>query len=225
MTFGKQDEEIASVSDVTEVTTPERKPKRMAPEDREEMILQGAIHFFSKHGFRAQTRELSRELNVSQALIFRYFGSKTNLVERVYERSFISRWKDEWSVILCDRDRPLRDRLVQFYIGYLENIDQYEWIRIVMFSGLEGNQLTKRYVETQVERLLDIIAVETHHDAVQAGSSAVLTRDEAHEQVWSLHSTFIYFLIRKHVLKTRVLADQTRFTEIAVDTYMKGVLE
>lgn len=189
------------------------------------MILQGAIQFFSEHGFRAQTRELSRELNVSQALIFRYFGSKTKLLEKVYERSFMSRWKDEWSLILCDRDRPLRDRLVQFYIGYLENIDRYEWIRIAMFSGLEGNRLTKRYIETQVERLLDIITVETHHVAVLAGSSTELTRDEAHEQVWTLHSTVIYFLLRKHVFKTRVLADQTRFTEIAVDSYIKGVLE
>lgn len=199
------------------------RPKRMAPEDREEMILQGAMHFFSKHGFRAQTRELSRELNVSQSLIFRYFGSKSELIERVYERSFISRWKDEWSAILCDRRTPLRDRLVRFYVGYLENIDYYEWIRIAMFSGLAGNRLTKRYIETQVERLLDIIAVETHHTALEMGDAPLLTRDEAHEQVWTLHSTFIYFLIRKHIFKTRVMSDQQRFAEIAVDTYLNGI--
>ncbi len=92
-----------------------------------------------------------------------------------------------------------------------------------MFSGLDGNRLTKRYVETQVERLLDIIAVETHQSVLKAGDSTTLTRDEAHEQVWSLHSTFIYFLIRKHVLKTRVLADQSRFVEVAVDTYLSGI--
>ncbi|WP_372921600.1 TetR/AcrR family transcriptional regulator [Roseovarius sp.] len=197
----------------------------MAPEEREEMILKGAIHFFSKHGFGAQIRELSRELNVSQALIFRYFGSKNELIERVYERSFISRWSDEWTSILCDRNKPLRDRLVQFYIGYLDNIDHFEWIRIAMFSGLAGNQLTKRYIETQVERLLDIIAVETHQAARENGNTALLTRDEAHEQVWTLHSTFIYFLIRKHVFKTRVLSDQSRFTEIAVDTYLHGITQ
>ncbi len=199
------------------------RPRRMAPEDREEMILQGAIHFFAKHGFLAKTRDLSEELNVSQALIFRYFGSKTALVERVYERSFIARWKEEWSTTLGNRAIPLRDRLIRFYVGYLENIDHYEWIRIAMFSGLDGNKLTKRYIETQVERLLDIISVESHHTALQMGNAPQLTRDEAHEQVWTLHSTFIYFLIRKHIFKTRVLSDQHRFTEIAVDTFLSGI--
>lgn len=225
MTVTKDDPSEMATRERDVGPTPLHRTRRMAPEDREEMILQGAIHFFAKYGFLAKTRDLSEELNVSQALVFRYFGSKTALVERVYERSFISRWKEEWTTTLCDRDVPLRDRLIRFYLGYLEIIDYYEWIRIAMFSGLAGNRLTKRYIETQVERLLDIISVESHHETLQLNKAPELTRDEAHEQVWTLHSTFIYFLIRKHIFKTRVLSDQRRFTEIAVDTFLSGIAQ
>ena len=38
----------------------ERAPRRrLAPEDRQEQILQAAIAFFARHGFEASTRDLA----------------------------------------------------------------------------------------------------------------------------------------------------------------------
>jgi hypothetical protein len=62
---------------------------RMDPDNRERMILEGAVRFFAKRGFAAHTRELAEELGVSQSLVFHYFGSKEALIERVYQRNFL----------------------------------------------------------------------------------------------------------------------------------------
>ena len=34
--------------------------RRLAPEDREQQIVEAAIGFFSRHGFEASTRDLAR---------------------------------------------------------------------------------------------------------------------------------------------------------------------
>lgn len=49
-----------------------------------------------------------------------------------------------------DRPVPLRDRLKAFYKSYLAVIDDYNCIRVSMFSGLNGDGLTRRYIETFV---------------------------------------------------------------------------
>lgn len=199
-----------------------RRRMRMKPDERREMILDGAVHFFAKYGFRAQTRALSEELNVSQALIFRYFGSKKELVEAVYQRNFMSRWRSEWESVLRDRDLSLVERLTRFYEDYLDGVDDHDWIRISVLSGLAGNALTKRYIETQVDRLLDIIADEVARHYSAAGRP-LRSREEAHELVWHLHSTFIYYLFRKHVFRTRATRDRKALVAIAVENFMNGV--
>ncbi|HEX7646066.1 MAG TPA: helix-turn-helix domain-containing protein, partial [Noviherbaspirillum sp.] len=47
--------------------------RRLNPEEREEQIVQKAIRYFAAHGFSASTRELAREIGVTQPLLYRYF--------------------------------------------------------------------------------------------------------------------------------------------------------
>jgi AcrR family transcriptional regulator len=54
----------------------------------------------------------------------------------------------------------LPERLRAFYLSYLEVIDNHDRIRIAMLSGLFANELTKRYVERNVDKILIAIAVE-----------------------------------------------------------------
>lgn len=200
--------------------------RRMSPEEREEMILKGAVHFFAKHGLEARTRDLSKALNVSQPLIYRYFGSKEELMERVYQYNFLSRWREEWITVLSDRSVPLGDRLKAFYRSYIDAIDSFDWIRLTLFSGLAGKDLTKRYIETNVNQLLCVIASESQQEVVP-GAPAIYTIDQlddlGHEQVWHLHSTVVYYLMRKHVYKTRIVADYETLIDAAVDSYLKGL--
>lgn len=59
--------------------------RRLTPADREQQIVQNAITVFSQIGFGASTRELASVLDVTQPLLYRYFATKDELIERVYD--------------------------------------------------------------------------------------------------------------------------------------------
>ena len=63
---------------------------RLSPAARQEAILSEAIIFFAEHGFEAQTRDLASQIGVSQALIYRYFRTKADLIDKVYQRIYMS---------------------------------------------------------------------------------------------------------------------------------------
>ena len=92
--------------------------QRLSPEARERQIIDGAIAFFAEVGLSGQTRELAQRLGVTQPLIYRYFPTKQDLIDRVYEEVFVGRWRAEWTDLIGDRARPLRDRLIAFYQVY-----------------------------------------------------------------------------------------------------------
>lgn len=198
----------------------ERRRVRLEPEVRAAMILDEAVAFFAEHGFEAQVRELSERLGVSQGLIFRYFGTKRNLIEQVYERVYVARWSNDWEALLRDRTRPLHDRLIDFYRAYLAAVDQYEWIRVSLFSGLAGYDLTRRYVMTRVELLLKIIIDELRRLAPAA--TLPERADALHEVVWHLHSTFVYYLVRKYVFRIPTLDERDVFVGAVVGHFLSG---
>src|SRR5271156_1524808 len=94
---------------------PAKRWVRLSPAARVEAIVSEAIIFFAEHGFEAQTRELAARIGVSQALIYRYFRTKENLIEEVYQRIYMSRWNALWEKLLSDRRIPLEQRLREFY--------------------------------------------------------------------------------------------------------------
>lgn len=194
------------------------KPRRvrLSPSEREQMILDAAIDYFAENGFSARVRELAINIGVSQSLIFRYFSSKEALIERVYEKTFLSRWNHEWETILNKRSRPLRDRLLAFYRSYLMAIDDRRWIRIAMLSSLAGHNLTKRYIEGPVTRLILVIGKELQ----LSYNSKNLSEELISELVWHIHSTIIYYLIRKHIHGIAVSREPDRFVELIVDNFL-----
>ncbi len=200
---------------------PGRRRVRMAPDERERMILDAAIHFFARHGFSAQLRELAREMKVSQGLIYRYFKSKQALLDRVYEHNFLRRWDSSWEKLLADRSLPLRRRLTEFYTRYLTAIDDPEWIRLVMYSGLDGNDLTRRYIRTHVEGLLRLIARECR--GLDGRKAAAEPSQADMELVWHLHSTVIYYLVRKHIFQTATTTDTGALVAMMIDDFLSGL--
>lgn len=193
---------------------------RLAPQTRERMILDAAIEFFAEEGFRAETRGLADRIGVSQSLIYRYFGSKENLIERVYEKTFLSRWIPEWEETIADRSRPLRERLKKFFRSYLIAVDDRTWIRIAVHSSLQGSDLTKRYIQGPVTRLLGKIVMELR---AEAGMPPTKPTQIEIELAWHLHSTAIYYLIRKYIHGTQVSLQTNEIADMMVDNFLDGV--
>ncbi|KCV36277.1 TetR/AcrR family transcriptional regulator, partial [Bordetella bronchiseptica] len=62
--------------------------RRLQPQEREQQIVEKAIEHFTKNGFEGSTRELAKQIGVTQPLLYRYFSSKEALIERVYAEVF-----------------------------------------------------------------------------------------------------------------------------------------
>lgn len=193
----------------------------MSPEDRERMILREAMRFFAERGFAADTRELARGLGVSQSLIYKYFNNKRELLERVYEETFVTRWKEDWEPLLRDRSLPFEQRLRQFYLDYVSVVDDKIWIRIALRSSLAGHRLTRRYITTYIDRLLRAIARELRHEQGLRTTGPISALEL--ELVWHLHSTLIYYLIRKEVHGAPVYKDVTAVVDTIVENFLYGV--
>jgi AcrR family transcriptional regulator len=127
---------------------------RITREARERLIVDGAVRFFAEVGFGGQTRELARQLGMSQSLLFKYFPTKGDLIDRVYQEVYLSRWNPYWEVLLANEKILLRERLLKFYREYARRIMDYHWIRIFLYAGLLGSEINKNYLDLLRTRII-----------------------------------------------------------------------
>ncbi len=196
--------------------------RRLSPEDREKMIVAGAIHYFAEQGFDGETRALANSIGVSQALIFHYFPTKEALIDRVYHEVFLSRWKDQWVEIIGDRSRSLRSRLKEFYRDYYATGDRPEWIRITLYSALRDIDINSRYHARVRERIIQRIALELRAELGIESETDPTGNYEEH-LVYCLHSSVIYQLIRKHIYRMDSPDDMTPIIDANVDLFMNSI--
>ena len=197
------------------------KRQRLAPDERQQLILEGAIEYFAEFGFEGGTRELAKHLQISQALLFRYFPTKASLVDRVYEVVFLNRWNPSWEHLLIDRTRPLVERLTQFHKDYNRSIDRYEVIRISLFSALRNESISQRYVARIRAQLIAPIAVEVRAALGLSATANPAARALDEQLVLSLHATIIYGIMRKHVFHAAPPHDPEFLIELYVDGFMR----
>lgn len=196
--------------------------RRLAPDERERQIVEAAIDFFAEVGFGGQTRELSRRLGITQPLLYRYFPSKQDLIERVYRAVYLGPWDPGWERLLDDRRIPLRERLIEFYGRYTAVIFNPRWLRIYLYSGLLGVGFNKRYLARLERRVLVRICRELRHEFGLPAPSRVPIRSAEMELVLGLQAAIFYYGVRKHVYGMDGLPETGRAIEIAVDAILDG---
>lgn len=200
------------------------KRQRFAPAEREQLIVDGAIQFFAEVGFAGQTRELAQRLGITQPLLYRYFPTKQDLIERVYDEVFIGRWKAEWEEKIEDRTISLRERLIDFYDAYASEALTYDWIRIYMFAGLAGEDINRRYIKLLEERLLIPVCTEIRHTAGAPSPDAEPISDLEIEAAWNIHAAIFYYFVRKFIYRSPVEADLAAYITDTVDRTLDGAL-
>jgi AcrR family transcriptional regulator len=184
---------VAHTSRLARIAVPRR-----FPEQRRAQILVEAAQFFSEHGFAGPTRELARQVGVSQPLLFRYFESKEDLFDVVFDTVFSGQWRDEWSNLICDHSCPLRERLLAFYDVYLPVVFNRQWMRLYAFSGLSDIRINTRYFRIIEQRFLRPLCVEVRAEFGMIGPEALpITNDEL-DYIWSFHGGIFYHGIRHY---------------------------
>jgi AcrR family transcriptional regulator len=187
-----------------EQPSPKRRRKNMRSEDREKQILEEAVRFFAECGFEGQTRELATRLGVSHAVIYRHFQSKEELIQRVYEHVYTSRWRSEWNSLITIRNLPLEDRLLKFYREYVDCVFEYEWVRIFIYSGLKSYSLPARYLTIIRDRIIRPAIAEMRHELKLTEKLPCAVEEEL---FWGLHGGVFYVAIRKFIYETDVPED------------------
>ena len=193
---------------------------RLSREAREQHILECAIEFFSERGFSGQTRELAKELGVSQPLLYRYFPSKQHLVDRVYQELFKSRWKGSWEAIIANKNLPLRERLIQFWINYNDTIFSRVWIRMFVYSGLNGGDYNRKALEELRKKIFSRIALEVRSEFGYPASRLDLVTDKEIEFIWEVHGMLFYYHQRQHVYGMKQMQTPEETVEMMVEVIL-----
>lgn len=196
--------------------------RRLAPEDREQEILQSAIALVARRGFDASTRDLARQLGVSQPLLYRYFPTKEALFDRVYEEVFVRRWNPEWEEWLADRSQPLEARLKRYLKDYAHFVLRNEWVRIFMYAGLNRAGVNQRYLARLRERHFLLIARELRHAYGIPEPADALAEDEEVELIWAMHSSVFYIGVRKWIYGLTAPKNIERLIDMRVDAFLQG---
>lgn len=119
-------------------------PRLSAPE-RRDAILQSAIHLFAQNGFRGTTtRELAQAVGVSEPVLYQHFPSKSDLYKAIIENLMekVQGMNLDEQNLSIDQFLPrLAGEILDFYA---KNAD---YIRILIFSGLEGHELSRMFHE------------------------------------------------------------------------------
>ena len=193
---------------------------RLNPQEREREIIEGAALYFSEVGFDGSMRDLAGRLGISHALLFRYFPTKEDLVDRVYDRIFLSAWDPEWDTLLNDHTMSLSLRLTGFYARYLASIDNPVWVRTFIYAGLAGFNINKRYLQMIRRKVIEPVARELNRGA--KGDDAHPLADVAVELSLALHGEIFYFAIRRWVYGVKVEGDVDTFVALTVVKFLEG---
>jgi AcrR family transcriptional regulator len=197
---------------------------RLDPATRRQQILDAAISYFAEAGFGVQTRELTRRIGVSQPLLYRYFPSKQDLINAVFDAVFMGRFDDNWIALLRDPNTPLRDRLLHFYERYAKATYRPEWIRIYMYAGLADMGLNRNYLNIVRKKLLTVMCEEFRLAFVPAKllkEAPPITGREI-ELVWNLHGSMFYWGVRQNIFNSKSAASFEIRTADAIDLFLSG---
>jgi AcrR family transcriptional regulator len=186
--------------------------RRLEPEARRAQILHAAVAYFAEVGLSGTTRDLARRAGVTQALLYKYFASKAELTEAVFEHVFLGRLDAHWLEDIRDRALPVRDRLTRFYRQYTSAIFTYEWMRIFMWAGLAGDALNRRYLGHIEARLLLPMAEEIA--AARGGPRPTM------EDMWNLHGGIVYIGIRRFIYRLPTPRDPSPAIDAAISRFL-----
>lgn len=128
----------------------------MIHKDRRSDILKAAMELFAMKGFRGTTtRDLASHAEVNEAIIFRHFHNKEELYRAILEEKIKHPEKDGVTKELgdlCDSGDDMK------FLGAVGNmfLERHEqdttFLRLLMFSALEGHELSDMFLNSMPER-------------------------------------------------------------------------
>jgi len=139
--------------------SPRRPRRRSTGKARREQILIEAMECFAENGFRGTTtRLLAERVGITEAALYRYFPSKESLYRAIVDRKIEA---PELVALVEPAARRRDDRAV--FGGLAQEIfrrveEDPAFLRILLFTALEGHDLSEPFFASRVRRLRDFVA-------------------------------------------------------------------
>lgn len=195
--------------------------KRLPRGARRQRIIEEAAGFFAEVGFEGTTRALAERLGVTQALIYRYFPAKQELIEVALSSVFGDRWDPAWDSLLADPAQSLTKRLTAFYCAYHGKSDALS-MRLFVRAGLDGQALPGRHGARLTERIFaPVIAALRREAGLPDFTERAMMRGER-ELAMTLHGAVIFLGIRKHIYRMPMPKAVDDVIRLQVETFVAG---
>ncbi len=142
--------------------------ERLRAVERRQQIIQAAIELFSRHGFRGTTtREIAEAVGISEAALFKYFATKEDLYTAIIE----TKARTDEVIALAAQAAARRDDAGVFQavgLHFLEEVQRdASLMRLLLFSALEGHELSEMFFRSRVRRMHEFLA-----EYIRAGTAA-----------------------------------------------------
>jgi len=170
---------------------------RLPASERKKQILESAITVFARatyHG--ATTKSISEEAGVTEALIYRYFGSKRTLFIEAIEHTS-SRLVQGLEGILEDhRDEPMRAirECFEYYVHLLEKNEELAEMIFLVLSELDKDDVREAYLPYQERALKDIAEVIDHWKSMGLARNDIDSKTAA----WLYFGSYLILALVQH---------------------------
>lgn len=197
--------------------------RRMPPEERRRLLVEQAAEAFARDGFALTTRDLAERAGVTQALFYKYFRSKDDLVAAVLEGRFLGREGKPDPALLAEDGRPLADRLGDFYAAFATMRPESNQ-RLFLRAALDGLDLPTRYRGRLDDSYLRPVLAALRRDAGLPGPEARPVLPAEREIALMLHGSVVFLGIRRSVYGTALPFPQPDIVRLHVRLFLPGAI-
>lgn len=137
--------------------------ERLPAEERRRQIVEAAAELFARKGFQGTTtREIAEAVGGSEAMIFKYFPTKEELYSAIIE----AKAKTDEILAATAQAATAKDDAGVFQAIGRSMIETTEadptLMRLLLFSALEGHELSEMFFESRVRRLHEFLSAYIH---------------------------------------------------------------
>jgi AcrR family transcriptional regulator len=197
--------------------------QRMSSEMRRLQILNAAIDLLSESGDGLHTRTLAKRVGVSHALLFKYFSSKAEILDEVFQTVYVNRFPND----LRQRVEALSDDIPQkwnaIYAEYAPRIFDQTWVRIFVSTALNREPISNRYFDLVVVPLVTRLAEDTERFCLgRIQREGSVQRSVSLELAWTTHSALFYSGLRRWVYELPVPEDIVLTMQLKIRSHFAG---
>ena len=120
---------------------------------KKQVILDAALFLFTEQGARAtSTKSIAKQAGVSEALIFKYFGTKDNLLEELIKGDFIKSIDFTRTFLTANSAEEFLVKFIDLPIALVDN--QFDFWRMI-YKILPLNPIAQQYLQNYMKPSLD----------------------------------------------------------------------